>query len=345
VAANPETVRVPSRLFVAASKAAPLLKIGLGAGIFAWMAFSGKLDFAQIGRSFAHWPIMLSILGLGYFQAAILAWRWQLLLSAQEIPLPFRRAWGLTMIGLLFNVAIPGSVGGDLIKGYYITRATEGRKAHAATSILLDRIVGLIGLFFLGAVMVVVEMDDLPRNPATSMLGALTVAGFAGGLAGLYAAILAGDRLSRWGVLPRVARSVFAAFHEYRRRPGVAPAALALSVGNQAITCLSYYLALRSAAVTGIPLGRFFLVAPLGFAATAIPLSPAGIGVGQAAFFALFEIVAPAYASAGAAALTSFQAITIVISLTGLFWYIPYRQASAECATVATAKTPVIRAS
>ncbi len=317
----------------AISKAAPLLKAGFGAGVFAWMAFSGKLNFADIGRSFAHWPAMLAIFGLGYCQAGILAWRWRMLLAAQEIPLTMRRAWGLTMIGLLFNLAIPGAVGGDLVKGYYITRASAGRKAPAATSILMDRVVGLIGLLFLGAVMVLANLHETLRNPATRTLGALTIGGFIGGFAGLYAAIFAGDRFSRWKTLPGVLRSVFSALHEYRRNPGVTPVALALSVLNQGLTFLGFYLALRATGVTGLSPGQFFLIAPLGFLVNAVPLSPGGIGVGQGAFFALFQIVAPAYASAGTSAFTAFQAVTIALGLTGAAWYIPYRQASAETAS------------
>ncbi len=312
------------------SKAAPLLKAALGAGIFAWMAFSGKLNFHDIGRSFAHWPIMLAILGLGYCQAGIVAWRWGILLAAQDIQLPFRRVWGLTMIGLLFNVAIPGAVGGDLVKGYYITRAAADRKAHAATSILMDRVVGLIGLFFIGAVMAVANLDETLRNPATRALGALTIGGFIGGFVVLYAAIFAGDRFSRWTPLPGVLRSVFSALHQYRRKSGVAPVALALSVLNQGLTFTGFYLALRAAGAAEIPLGKFFLIAPLGFAATAVPISPAGVGVGQAAFYGLFGIVAPAYASAGTAAFTAFQAITILICLTGLAWYISYKQTTSS---------------
>ena len=312
----------------AISKAAPLLKVGLGAGIFAWMAFSGKLNFQEIGRSFAHWPAMLLILALGYCQAAITACRWRMLLAAQEIRLPFRQAWGLTMIGLLFNVAIPGAVGGDLVKGYYVTRAAAGRKTHAATAILMDRVVGLIGLLFLGAVMTRANLHEMLRNPATRGLGALTIAGFAAGFAGLYAAIFAGDRLSRFLFLPGPLRKVFAALHEYRRKPAVTPVALALSVCNQALTFTGFYLALQAAGVSGLRAGQFFLIVPLGFIANAVPISPAGIGVGQAAFFALFRIVAPEYASAATAAFTAFQAVTILLCLTGLAWYIPYKQVS-----------------
>jgi uncharacterized membrane protein YbhN (UPF0104 family) len=309
----------------ALSKASPVLKVLFGAGIFVWMAASGKLDLAQIAKGFAHWPLMLAILGLGYCQIGIMVWRWRLLLHAQGIPLSVRRTWGLTMIGLLFNVAIPGAVGGDLIKGYYITRATAGRKTHAATSIAMDRVTGLIGLLFLGAVMAFANLTETLRSPATRSLGALTVVGFLGGLAGLYAALFAGGRLSRWSFLPHMARNVFSALHEYRQRSSVVPIALALSALNQSITCGSFYLALRSTGVTGMPVGQFFLIVPLALVTTAVPISPAGVGVGQAAFFALFQIVAPTYASAGTAAFTVMQAMFILICLSGLFWYIPYR--------------------
>jgi glycosyltransferase 2 family protein len=312
----------------ALSKAGPVLKVLLGAGIFAWMAASGKLNLAQIAKGLAHWPLMLGILGLGYCQAGIMVWRWTLLLHAQDIPLSFRRAWGLTMIGLLFNVVIPGSVGGDLIKGYYITRATEGRKTHAATSIAMDRVVGLIGLLFLSAAVVAANATEVLRNPSMRALGALAAGGFVGGVAGLYAALFAGGRLSEWSFVPRVLRNVFSALHEYRQKPGAVRNALALSVLNQTITCGAFYLALRATGVTGLRMSQFFLIVPLGLVTSAVPISPAGIGVGQAAFFALFQIVAPSYASAGTDAFTVFQAIYILLCVSGLFWYVGYRHAA-----------------
>jgi hypothetical protein len=94
---------------------------------------------------------------------------------------------------------------------------------------------------------------------------------------------------------------------------------------NQTITCGLFYLALRSTGVAGMPAGQFFLIVPLGLVTTAVPISPAGIGVGQAAFFTLFRIVAPAYAPAGTAAFTVYQAMVILLCMTGLFWYLPYK--------------------
>jgi uncharacterized membrane protein YbhN (UPF0104 family) len=296
-----------------------------GAGIFAWMAWSGKLNLAQVGHSLSRWPTMLAIIGLGYTQVGVMAWRWTLLLQAQDIRLSFRRTWGLMMIGMLFNLAIPGAVGGDLIKGYYITRAAAGRKSNAATSVLMDRVVGLVGLLLLGAAMAAVNLRETMRSPATRSLGMLTAGGLLAAMAGLYAAVMAGNRLSGWGFLPRVLKNVFGALHEYRKRSSVIPKALALSVFNQGVTCGMYYLALRTTGAARIPAGQFFLIVPLGLVTTAIPISPAGIGVGQAAFFTLFKIVAPAYASAGTDAFTAYQVMMILLCLSGLYWYVSYK--------------------
>jgi uncharacterized protein (TIRG00374 family) len=307
------------------SKGGVLLKVLLGAVVFAWMVSSGKLNLSQVARSLTQWPTMLAMVALGYAQVGITSYRWKLLLEAQEIRLAFRVAWGLMMIGMLFNVVIPGAVGGDLVKGVYITRAAPGRKAYAATSVLMDRLVGVIGLLFLGAMAVAFHLPQTMRNSATRSLGLMILFGFMGGMGALYIALIGGSRISTFRFLPAVMRNVFTALDEYDWKGPVIPVALVLSVVNQLITCAMYYLALRSVGVSGISAAQFFLVVPLGLVTTALPISPGGVGVGQAAFFALFQMVAPPYAAAGADAITVWQVLQILLSLSGLYWYISYK--------------------
>ncbi len=310
----------------AQSKTGIVLKVVLGAAVFAWMASTGKISLAQVVLSFAHWPLMLAIAAVGYIQVGVCAYRWRLLLKAQEVPLPAGQAWGLTMIGMLFNVVLPGSVGGDLAKGYYIARAAPGRESRAVTAMLLDRITGFVGLFALATAAVIANWGEIARSASARGLAAISACGVLGGVVVLYAAVLAGGRLATLKFLPGVLRSAFQACHEYRNRSAVIPVAIVLSVLNQSLTCAMYYLALRAAAVERIPLSQFFLVVPLGLAATAIPIAPAGIGVGQAAFFGLFKIVAPRFASRGADAFTVYQMVFILLCLTGAYWYITYRR-------------------
>ncbi len=52
---------------------------------------------------------------------------------------------------MVFNLVIPGAVGGDLIKAAYLVRM-QIKKTQAIASMVIDRILGLLGLFILAAI-------------------------------------------------------------------------------------------------------------------------------------------------------------------------------------------------
>ena len=284
----------------------------------------------RVRSSLAQWPMMMSIAALAYIQAAIATARWNLLLRAQRIRLPYSRAWGLVMIGNLFNVAIPGAVGGDLVKGYYIARAAGPRATEAATSVVMDRVVGLVGLLLLGALLIAIDSGDVMSAPATHRLAMITIGGAAAGLAGLYTIVFSGARLRDAAGTPRFARRILGALAGFRTHASVIPAALALSMAVQACGFAMYWLALRSTGVSSIPLGRFFLAVPLGFIVNSLPLSPGGVGVGQAAFFGLFHILAPELAARSSDAMTVYQVVYFLMCGTGVFWYVSWRKPTIE---------------
>lgn len=316
------------------SGAGSAARILFGAAIVLWMIHSGRLDLARVRSSLSQWPAMLLILALGYVQAGIATARWNLLLRAQQVHLPFRRAWGLVMIGNLFNIVIPGAVGGDLVKGYYVARAAGSRGTHAATAVVMDRVAGLVGLLVLGALLVAINREQVMHAAATRRLALITIVGAAAGLAAMYAAVFAGAfagaRLSEARGIPNFARTICRALAGFRHPWPVIPAALLCSMANQAAGFAMYWLALKSTGVVSIPPGAFFLAVPLGFIVNALPLSPGGVGVGQAAFFGLFHIVAPALAPAASDAMTVYQVMYFLVCGTGLFWYISYRKPSIE---------------
>ncbi len=85
-------------------------------------------------------------------QAVRLVW----MLRAQDISLSHWESLKLTLAGNFFNSFVPaGAVGGDLVKGYYITQRTS-QKTEAVTAVLLDRglglftfvIIAMVGLLF-----------------------------------------------------------------------------------------------------------------------------------------------------------------------------------------------------
>jgi uncharacterized protein (TIRG00374 family) len=72
--------------------------------------------------------------------------RWQMLMRVQGISLGFSRVWQLVMIGMFFNLCLPGGVGGDLIKVFFAMREAPKSKSAIFLSIVVDRISGMFAL-------------------------------------------------------------------------------------------------------------------------------------------------------------------------------------------------------
>ena len=71
------------------------------------------------------------------------------------------------------------------------------------------------------------------------------------------------------------------------------------------------------------PVGEMILLIPLGMLANALPLSPGGIGVGEAAFEALFRL---AGLTGGAEVLLGWRVLTFLVGLIGLGFYLQGRK-------------------
>lgn len=77
--------------------------------------------------------------------------RFFLLLRAIHFPLHFLNTFKLIMIGNFFNMVIPGMIGGDLIKGFYLFKRERESKGQSAGIIIMDRIFGLLALLSIAA--------------------------------------------------------------------------------------------------------------------------------------------------------------------------------------------------
>lgn len=80
----------------------------------------------------------------------IIALRWWLLLRTQSIYIDYWPAVRLHFLGLFYNNFMPSSVGGDVIRAWYVTKHTE-KKFEAALSVLVDRVIGLVSTLIIAA--------------------------------------------------------------------------------------------------------------------------------------------------------------------------------------------------
>lgn len=244
-----------------------------------------------LGRRLAgHLGRLVGVLALLTTLIIVVAWRWRLLLQAVDLTLSFGRAVRLTFIGAFFNLAIPGSTGGDVVKAFYAARTTK-RGTRAVMSVFVDRVVGLIGLAVFAAAVLFAMPRDEGYGPA--MVVILSVLG----VAVIGGAILASPGLRRGLGLSRIMErlpfqtlqaEVHAGLRLYRAHPLVLGIALGVSLMNHAMTALCVWLLAGALGIEGLEVAMALALVPVANLFSAIPVLPGGWGVGELAFAYLF---------------------------------------------------------
>jgi len=112
---------------------------------------SGKLNLSTLSVFYEDTTLFFQIICIYVLVILpLLVTRWCLILIALETPLFFVQAVGIKMIGNFFNVILPGSISGDIVKAFYLNKVNPAyNKTKCVLSVLLDRILGMIGLLLL----------------------------------------------------------------------------------------------------------------------------------------------------------------------------------------------------
>ncbi|MDD5422221.1 MAG: lysylphosphatidylglycerol synthase transmembrane domain-containing protein [Candidatus Omnitrophota bacterium] len=120
-------------------------------------------------------PKLFSI-AVGMFIAAISlgSYRFKLIIEAQgDMSIKFKEAFSLTFIGYFFNNFLPTSVGGDVVKAYYLSRKFS-RKMESYTSVFVDRVIGLFTMIFMASLALLFVQNHIIDNTVRSMIYAIT---------------------------------------------------------------------------------------------------------------------------------------------------------------------------
>lgn len=108
------------------------------------------------------------VLAIATFSMQLLigAQRLRILLAPQDITLGYWMALRLTYIGAVFDVFMVTSVGGDAIKAVYLAREVpKNRRLEAVSVLVMDRLMGLLGLLTLVLLMSLLQIETLYADP------------------------------------------------------------------------------------------------------------------------------------------------------------------------------------
>ncbi|MGA2915103.1 MAG: lysylphosphatidylglycerol synthase transmembrane domain-containing protein [Sedimentisphaerales bacterium] len=120
-----------------------LIRIAIAAAAL-YFAFKGE-SVHNIVKVFGNLNIFIFLAAVALYAAGNLVFvlRWLMLLRTQGIHVDYWPALKLHLLGLFYNNCLPGSVGGDLLRAWYVTMHTE-KKIEAAMSVFVDRTVGMV---------------------------------------------------------------------------------------------------------------------------------------------------------------------------------------------------------
>ncbi len=144
-------------------KLSTVLKAAIGLSLMAYLFYrflSNPHDKAILLTTLATANYGYLLLALGLFMTAIVtnALKWYILLQAQGLAVPFMALTRYTFVGFFFNNFLPANLGGDVMRGFGLARYLD-RKAEAAVSVIVDRIIGLMAFMFTAVMAALVAVN------------------------------------------------------------------------------------------------------------------------------------------------------------------------------------------
>lgn len=234
-------------------------------GVLAW-----RTNWDQLGQAFAHLHLgfWLGAFGLYIVSQVISGFRWKMLAHPLGFEGSVRKFIGLYFIGMFFNLILPTSVGGDVVRAWYLD-AGSGRRMAALLCVLVDRVSGLLILLLVACVAVLACPFALPAWVKWSVWG--MTGGIAAGLFTLPLLARCFASFARLAALHEGARS-------FLRYPRLLIVTSMLSFGVQAANVFMVWM-IGLAIAAPVPAAYYWVLVPMVSLLTLLPISLNGMGV------------------------------------------------------------------
>ncbi len=304
-----------------------VLRIVITCGLL-WFLFK-KIDFVDTLADIKganKWLLLLSFLIyagiyiLGFF-------RWNMLLKAAGITAPFKKIIGSFAGGVFFSVALPSTIGGDLVRSVDLAAHTKKGREVVAT-VLLDRLSGYVGLVIVALTAIIFGREYITHKSVIITL-AIIVGVLIAVLLVLFNSFIY-KKINKFldrpnaGKIRETIRNLHEEIHYFRNKKMMIVKNLALSFIIQMIIPISFYL-------TGLAIGvkinlLYYLVfLPIIGAITLLPISIGGFGVRENITISFFGLAAVAADKSGSMSLINDFFILVFVLAGGVIYVLTLR--------------------
>ncbi len=306
----------------------------LAAALLTFVVWRHRAGLSQITHQPLHWPSFVTALALCGGAIVLTFLRWFCLVKALGFAFTIRDALRLGFIGYLFNFVAPGSVGGDLVKAALLAKEQPDRRTTAVATVLLDRILGMLALFLIGACAAWLQWAEIRERTELKAVVGLLVIGSAAGLVGLTLMLipavtrsLAWQHLARMPVVGHMIAELVEGLRLYQSQRRVLFVVLGISVVGHFGMISSFYFSAKAISgesfVPGYAQHLFFI--PAAELAGIVPLTPGGVGLLEEAVNALYKLNGAADGT-GILTCLAYRAVTLAIALIGAMYYLTARR-------------------
>lgn len=272
----------------------------------------------------------LTAVGLYLLASYLSTRRWKLLVPCA---VGTRRLFSMYMIGSFFNSYLPGGIGGDAVKAYYLSREMIGRHTSgddkecpktdapltiAIASVFMDRYIGFGALLCISMAVFPFGIATLERASAT-----IPVLWVTPSLLVLFLTTSVAIFKFRIGRQLQFLYSAYQYFHLYAAKRDTLVKTFLYSIALQLLGIVSIYI-LSKGLLLSIPFLSLLIFVPIIIVFSMIPVSISGIGLREGAFvFLLGAIGAPPEKSFALSLVWFFSVFTA--GLWGLFEYLRFK--------------------
>ena len=276
-----------------------LLKVLIVASLLYYLSTSEKLHLSSFQLLISDGQILFGSLAFWLLGSVILtSVRWQRLVEGMHLKLSLLKAIRFNLIGFFFNIVSPGAVGGDLIKALYVYRGQpQGRKTPALLSILLDRVMGLYGIFAIASAVALYTRSfqhPVPFIRTSSIFSLSVFLAMTLFFSSVFIPFKEGnDPFLRFFSKPIIGFSTLTKIYLALRSLKSCNLfqAWALAVVYQLLAIAFFLFITHKLSSTVFSIQDFIMVYPVGTLSVALPIAPGGLGVGHLAFERIFYFI------------------------------------------------------
>ncbi len=294
------------------------LRFGISFGLMGGILYLFRAQLPAVFNTLRALDPLYFVLAVAVFFVGMVsvAYRLRFVIGVHGTPLSVGAAYYVNLIALFFNNVLPSSVGGEMMKAYYLYKNSRGN-VSVFSAVVVDRLFGLVTMVLISISTIFFFDSAQGSHKIMGSIVMLTAATVTVGIFMFNRKIV--DTLCELHIplLPALfiekIREIYRAMYQYRAHKHIFATCIGLTLAGQTTFIIANYLLARSLGMD-IPLAFFFFFVPI-LLIMGIAPSVNGIGVREATFlFYLTEFTTSEKALALSLLTTFFMILLGMIS-------------------------------